>query len=144
MVPEVRTVAAVTPERRLRAAPALCLPVFTRDESMSVIVRDFDPRRAFRGPGVTDPVLVVDSDRILPFSIAAQLLPSVTWRKPEGIARYRRVQLVELAASDVPDGTRTRTPRSFCVPAVEHICRAAVPKGADHDDSGASPEPIGL
>ena len=144
MVVELRLVADATPDRRLASAPFFRLPVFVRDESISVVVRDLDPRRAFRRPGVTDPVLVVDSDRILPVSIAAQLLPSVARWKPEGIARCRCVRLVELATSDAPELTRARMPRSSRVSAVEHICRAAVPKGADHGDSVASPQPIGL
>ena len=143
MAAEVRPVVDATLERGLAAAPVACFPAFAR-VSISVVARDLDPRRPFRRPGVTDQVLVVDSDGILSLAISGQLLPPVAWWKPERIARYRGVQLVELATSDAPHRSRTHSACSFRVATVEDIRCAAVPKRPDHRGSVASAKPIGL
>jgi hypothetical protein len=76
--------------------------VFLLDVSASMIVDDFDLRWAVIGPNEADPVLVVDPDAPLALTISSEGLQPVSGRDPELFEITSRVELIQLAASDLP------------------------------------------
>ncbi len=95
-----------------------------------MVIDDLDIFGTGFGPPEADPILVVDSDRVLPNSITLQLLEPQAWKR-EGLQRHGRIQAVQ--------GLRTllvkaRWQGSACclrVLAIEDVFRALVPEGDD-------------
>jgi len=48
-----------------------------------VVIDDLYVLWAVRRPSETDPVLIVDSNAMLPFAITLQNLESISWRDPQ-------------------------------------------------------------
>jgi hypothetical protein len=61
-----------------------------------VIVRDLDVSRPLPGPHETGAVLAVDPDRVLPGTVADQLLQSVSWWDAKVVDVVGRVELTQL------------------------------------------------
>src|SRR5215471_19018875 len=63
--------------------------------SFLVVVHDLDLRWAFGGPNKAHPELIVDSDRVLPLTIARQCLKMVAWRRPQVAEIARGVKVAQ-------------------------------------------------
>ena len=72
----------------------------------SVIVDDFNVVRIRAFPSEAHPPLVIDSNTVLPLSIAAKFLQSIARRHPQFLERFRRVDGDELTEHDAPEISR--------------------------------------
>ena len=79
-----------------------------------MVVNDLNPFWTSVAPPEADTPLIIDSDTVLPRTITAQTLESVTRRNPEVFQTARSVNLTQLAQRDAHDARiegRTRLPR---------------------------------
>ena len=90
-----------------------------------MVVDYLDVLRSSLRPAEADPVLVVDSDRMLPSSISLQLLQPQA-RKRQGRQRHRRAQLIESSSSPRVELAWQDPPRRFGVLSVEDVLSPAV------------------
>jgi len=91
---------------------------------LSVIVNDLDLLWPSIGPHEADPPLVVDSDAVLPGSIAFQRLKPITGRDSQVVKNGRGSHLAKLPQRHRMDPRIDRrhpftTPQSLCVIAAE-------------------------
>ena len=68
-----------------------------------MVVNDLNPFWTSVAPLEADTPLIVDSDTVLPRTITAQTLESVTRRNPEVFQTARSVNLTQLAQRDAHD-----------------------------------------
>jgi hypothetical protein len=78
-------------------------------------------------PHETDPVLIVDSDAVLPSPVSAQGFETVAWEGPQVIESSCRVQLSQLALHDPSDA-----PETLRRVTLEQRLGVPIPEGPDH------------
>ena len=79
-----------------------------------MVVNDLNPFWTSVAPPKADTPLIIDSNTVLPRTITAQTLESVTRRNPEVFQTARSVNLTQLAQRDAHDARiegRNRLPR---------------------------------
>jgi len=97
-----------------------------------VIVHDLHVAWAFYRPGEADPILVIDTNAVLPATVARECLQVVARRYPKFLQANDRIQLLKLACCNCPQGHGASPTRSLGGPAVEHILDASTPERSDH------------
>src|SRR2546425_12330605 len=75
--------------------------------ALSVIIHDFYLVAMPIAPNETNPPLIVNPDRVLPFPVAAQCLQLVSWRRCQHAQFRRGVQLQEFSQRDALEGPKT-------------------------------------
>jgi len=93
-----------------------------------MIVNDFNIIWACLRPPKADTVLLIDPDAVLPRSIATKLLKSIARRYSHVIQLRRRIQLIKLSMSSVPELLRAFAPCPSSVLAIIDILGASVAK----------------
>jgi hypothetical protein len=83
-------------------------------------------------PPETNPVLLIDTNAVLPPPVPPESPEPVPGRLPELPQFANTIDLVELPLSNCPDGSGTRLPCSTGNRAVEHIFGATIPERPYH------------
>jgi hypothetical protein len=94
----------------------------------SVIVDDCHVVRIRAVPSEAHPPLVIDSNTVLPLSIAAKFLQPIARRHPQLVERFRRVDGDELTEHDAPE-IRREPPDRF---SGKQPLGVAIAEGLDH------------
>ena len=71
-----------------------------------MVIDDLYVLWAVRRPSETDPVLIVDSNAVLPFAITLQGFESVSWRDPEILKDGGGSKSIQLLSTLPPEGLR--------------------------------------
>ncbi len=87
-----------------------------------MVVDDFDFIRISILPPETYPVLLVDSDAVLPGPVTAEPLQPIPWRNRELSQIANAVQLRQLAADIRPERGRAPSPRAAAAHPVYNEC----------------------
>ena len=97
-----------------------------------MIIRDPYFRWTLVGPLETDPILIIDSNTVLPPQIPAQRLQPIARRDAEIIETLSRIELVQLALRHRPKLSWTSGAGRLRVLPVENVLRPLVREGPDH------------
>src|SRR5215218_5683306 len=98
----------------------------------SVIIRYFDALRACFGPDEAYPVLIVDANAVLTFTVTLQRFQPISRRDPKRFQSGYGVKLVELSSRDLPELLRARPSRGLAVDSVEYVLGSLVVKALNH------------
>ena len=97
-----------------------------------MVVDDFDFIRISILPPEAYPVLLVDSDAVLPGPVTAEPLRPIPRRNRELSQIANAVQLRQLAMDNRPERGRAPSPRAAAAHPVEQVLRFGIGEGAYH------------
>ncbi len=97
-----------------------------------MIINDFHLIWACACPRETNPVLIIDSNTILAFTLSRELLQPITWRYTQFIEHFDRVELIQFSGCDSPKDIWASLPGFTGADAVENIFRAPGFEILDH------------
>ncbi len=91
-----------------------------------MIVRDFNVGRPCFRPFETNPILVVNADTVLAFSVSVKRLQLIAGRRSEFVKRGNGIKLIKFSRSDFPNIFRADFQSLFRGLAIKNILRRLI------------------
>lgn len=97
-----------------------------------VIIRDLNLVDISSLPSKTDPILIIDSDTVLPAPVRAQPFEAISWWYGQLSEIFHAIHLVEFPSGHLPQISRTRFSGHLGIDAVKYCLGASIPERAYH------------
>ncbi len=97
-----------------------------------MVIHDLDPVWTRIRPDETNPILVINPQAMLPFTVTAQDLQPVSRWNFEFTKGRDRIQLIKFPSGYFPQRFRADLPRRFRIPAIENVYGAGIAERPDH------------